>query len=139
MDETRVDRILETGLYVDDLARAKRFYLELFGFDVLLESDRLVAFDVAGKSVLLLFQRGESDQTMEAPGGFIPGHGASGIQHFAFAIDPNQIGPWEKKLAARGIAIESRVCWDRGSQSLYFRDPDGHSLELATPGLWRND
>jgi len=24
----------------------------------------------------------------------------------------------------------------RGGTSLYFRDPNGHMLELATPGLW---
>ena len=24
----------------------------------------------------------------------------------------------------------------RGGESIYFRDPDGHVLELATPGLW---
>ena len=26
--------------------------------------------------------------------------------------------------------------WPRGGESVYFRDPDGHLLELATPGLW---
>ncbi|MDQ3753396.1 MAG: glyoxalase, partial [Acidobacteriota bacterium] len=26
--------------------------------------------------------------------------------------------------------------WNRGGTSLYFRDPDNHLLELATPGLW---
>src|SRR6266702_2021059 len=24
----------------------------------------------------------------------------------------------------------------RGGSSIYFRDPDNHSVELATPGLW---
>jgi catechol 2,3-dioxygenase-like lactoylglutathione lyase family enzyme len=35
--------------------------------------------------------------------------------------------------------LESRlhlVALHRGGTSLYFRDPDGHLLELATPGLW---
>ena len=35
-------------------------------------------------------------------------------------------------------AVESRIGWLRGGTSLYFRDPDGHSLEVATPGLWPN-
>jgi len=37
---------------------------------------------------------------------------------------------------AEGIPIEDRKTWDRGGQSIYFRDPDGHLLELATPGVW---
>jgi catechol 2,3-dioxygenase-like lactoylglutathione lyase family enzyme len=28
------------------------------------------------------------------------------------------------------------VTWPLGGTSLYFRDPDGHLLELATPGIW---
>jgi catechol 2,3-dioxygenase-like lactoylglutathione lyase family enzyme len=43
---------------------------------------------------------------------------------------------WEGRLQERGIPIESRTTWSRGGTSLYFRDPDGHLLELATPGLW---
>ena len=35
-----------------------------------------------------------------------------------------------------GVAIEGRNDWSRGGRSIYFRDPDRHLLELATPGLW---
>ena len=35
-----------------------------------------------------------------------------------------------------GIAVEGRTTWSRGGISIYFRDPDGHLVELATPGLW---
>jgi catechol 2,3-dioxygenase-like lactoylglutathione lyase family enzyme len=39
-------------------------------------------------------------------------------------------------LASGGVTIEARNNWERGGRSIYFRDPDGHLLELATPGLW---
>jgi catechol 2,3-dioxygenase-like lactoylglutathione lyase family enzyme len=39
-------------------------------------------------------------------------------------------------LREQGVAIEGRTDWSRGGHSIYFRDPDGHLLELATPGLW---
>jgi catechol 2,3-dioxygenase-like lactoylglutathione lyase family enzyme len=56
--------------------------------------------------------------------------------HLAFSIDPDEITRWEKKLADHAVAVESRVRWSRGGSSLYFRDPDNHSIELAAPGTW---
>jgi hypothetical protein len=38
-----------------------------------------------------------------------------------------------------GVVLETRLDWPKGASSLYFRDPDGHSLELGTSGLWEND
>ena len=57
-------------------------------------------------------------------------------QHLCFAMPWGELASWEAHLAADGIAIESRITWPRGGTSLYLRDPDGHSLEIATPGLW---
>jgi catechol 2,3-dioxygenase-like lactoylglutathione lyase family enzyme len=54
----------------------------------------------------------------------------------AFSIAAGALADWEARLAEAGVAIESRVKWPRGGESIYFRDPDGHVLELATPGLW---
>jgi predicted enzyme related to lactoylglutathione lyase len=34
------------------------------------------------------------------------------------------------------VAIEKIVDWPGGGRSLYFRDPAGNSLELATPRIW---
>ena len=39
-------RILETALYVEDVARAREFYVRLFGFPVVMEDDRLCALRV---------------------------------------------------------------------------------------------
>ena len=52
----RVSGIIETALYVANLASSAAFYRRRFGFGTLLESERLVALDVAGRNVLLLFQ-----------------------------------------------------------------------------------
>jgi catechol 2,3-dioxygenase-like lactoylglutathione lyase family enzyme len=103
----------------------------------MLTSERLVAFDAGEGTVLLLFQRGAA-APLETPGGLIPGHASGGPGHLAFAIDAASLAAWESRLVALGIAIESRVKWDAGGTSVYFRDPDDRSIELATPGLWPN-
>jgi catechol 2,3-dioxygenase-like lactoylglutathione lyase family enzyme len=119
--------ILESALYVSDLDRAEAFYQRLFGFErIATDPGRLYALGVAGRQVLLLFQQGKS-----------PDHDGQGRLHLAFAVPAASLAEWEALLAQHGVAVEQRKAWDRGGQSIYFRDPDGHLLELATPGVWR--
>lgn len=135
----RVERVLETALYVNDVNRAVEFYQRVLGFGLLTKSgelERLAAMDVGGKHVLLLFKSGETWKDVILPGGRIPGFDGKGSGHTAFPIAASEWEAWEKQLAACGVAIESTVEWERGGRSLYFRDPDGNLLELATPGVW---
>jgi catechol 2,3-dioxygenase-like lactoylglutathione lyase family enzyme len=128
-------RILETALYCEDLAATAAFYESLLDLKPMLSGDRLVAFDAGQQTVLLLFQRGNSG-ALETAGGLVPGHSGSGPVHLAFAVDTGDMPAWETRLNQLAIPIESRVRWERGGTSLYFRDPDGRSIELATPGIW---
>jgi len=98
----------------------------------------MVAMGVPGGGVLLLFRKGGSAEPSETPFGTIPAHDGDGRLHLAFAIPRGELDRWESHLAAQGIEIESRITWARGGTSLYFRDPDGNSVEVATPGLWPN-
>jgi catechol 2,3-dioxygenase-like lactoylglutathione lyase family enzyme len=129
-------RVLESALYVDDLARSRAFYVDVLGAAVLLDTPRLVALDVAGTSVLLLFKRGATTEPLPTAGGVVPPHGAAGPQHLAFAVTAEALDGWRTHLVASGITLESEVTWPRGGTSLYVRDPDGHSIEFVTPGLW---
>ena len=135
-DAARIDGILETVLYVTDIDRAAVLYGDVLGLPVIFSDDRMRTYDVGGRGTLLLFVQGGTLRDVQTPFGTIPAHDARGCQHLAFAIAKDALEPWRDRLAARGIAIESRVDWPRGGVSLYFRDPDGHLLELATPGLW---
>jgi catechol 2,3-dioxygenase-like lactoylglutathione lyase family enzyme len=132
----RLAGVLETALYVDDLLRARRFYEDVMGLIAAFADQRLAAYEVAPGSVLLLFPRGETLETVVMPGGTIPPHDGHGPLHVAFAIARADLAAWEAHLAAHAVPIEGRTEWPRGGTSLYFRDPDGHLLELATPGLW---
>ena len=131
----KIRRILETALYCDDLARTARFYETLLDVSPMLSGDRLVALDAGEGTVLLLFQRGNSGP-LATDGGLVPGHDGAGPVHLAFAIGRDDLRGWERRLGELGIAIESRVTWERGGESIYFRDPENRSVELATPGIW---
>ena len=123
--------ILETCLYVNDLAAAERFYSQALGLAVHSRQEERHVFFRCGRGMLLLF---DPDQSTSP--GDIPSHGAHGPGHVAFAIQEVELPAWKKHLELQNIAIEKVVSWPRGGQSLYFRDPAGNSLELATPKIW---
>jgi catechol 2,3-dioxygenase-like lactoylglutathione lyase family enzyme len=132
----RLNGILETAIHVRDLSASAGFYQQVLGLELIERSERLCALSVAGRHLLLLFLQGGSSKPLETAGGMIPPHDGSGSLHFAFAIDRIELEPWVERLRERGVALESRVDWELGGTSLYFRDPDGHLVELATPGNW---
>ena len=135
----RISGVLDPSLYCDDLDAAVAFYHGLFGFPPLFHDARMAALEVPGGQVLLLFRRGATLEPAPGPGGgIIPPHHGEGPLHLCFAIPFGELAAWEAYLLARGVAVESRLTWARGGTSLYFRDPEGNSLEVATPGLWPN-
>jgi len=113
-----------------------RFYRDQLGLRLLESGERLCVFSVADKQVLIVFRSGGTLEPIHTPGGMIPPHGAAGQLHVAFAVSKEDFTSWEKHLPARGVPIESKMSWPLGGQSLYFRDPDNHLVELATPGIW---
>ena len=132
----KLEGILETAIHTEDMARSRAFYEGVLGLALIYSDDRLSAYAVAGRDVLLVFRKGAAMQTVTLPSGTIPGHGGDGALHVAFAIAKDELDRWEVHLASRGVVVEGRNDWERGGRSIYFRDPDGHLLELATPGLW---
>ena len=136
----RVSQVLETSLYVDDLTRSRLFYEAVLGFLTVFQDDRMCAMEVPGEQVLLLFRHGMTNTPAPGPepGSVIPPHHGRGALHLAFAIPFGELAAWKQHLARHEVPLESEVDWPRGGSSLYFRDPDGHSLEVATPGLWAN-
>jgi hypothetical protein len=39
-------------------------------------------------------------------------------------------------LNQKNIKIEKEVTWQKGSNSIYFRDPVENLVEIITPGSW---
>lgn len=129
--------VLETCLYAEDLNRTANFYVEVFGFPVLVRDERLCAFESGDQRILILFQRNSTLEAIELSGGIVPPHNGQGAAHIAFAIASHDYEQWLTHLAALQVAVESEVRWPLGGRSLYLRDPDQHLVELVTPGVWR--
>lgn len=126
----KIDGILESSLYVADVARSVQFYQRIFGFQVIAGfGERGCAMDAGDHQVLLLFKKGGS-LAIHSP------HDGNGELHLAFAISAAELAAWEAWLAENGIAVEEKRTWELGGQSIYFRDPDRHLIEVATPGTW---
>ena len=129
--------MLETAVYAEDLEAAERFYGGVLGMPgISAVPGRHLVFR-SRDSVLLVFNPRQTErEQVVINGGPIPLHGARGAGHVAFAVAPGELDAWRRHLRAAGVVIESEVSWPNGAHSLYFRDPAGNSLELATPDMW---
>ena len=128
----RISGILETALYVNDLHQSVEFYQRLFELTTLHSSERLVVLRVAPGQVLLIMKQGTSAEPSLMSFGVIPASNGAGQQHVAFGIGPDQIDEWRDRLQQYAVEVESALEWPEGGHSLYFRDPDGHCIELKT-------
>lgn len=129
--------ILESALYVTDLAAAEAFYANVLGLEMLGKVEGRHVFFRCGSGVLLLFNA-EATKIPPAPDARlkVPPHGTVGDGHLCFAASADEIGRWKARLEAKDIAIESDFEWPQGGRSIYFRDPSGNSIEFAEPRIW---
>lgn len=131
----QVEQILETCLYVDDLEAAEEFYSRVLGLVVFSRVKGRHVFFRCGQGVFLLFNPA---RTIKPEGDLpVPTHGAHGPGHVSFAMSPVDIPVWREHLRQNNVATEAEITWPSGGFSLYFRDPAGNSVELATPQTWR--
>lgn len=128
--------ILESVLYVDDLAAARAFYTEVLGFALFSEEPGRHVFFRCGAQMLLLFDARATEAVSPDSPLPVPPHGARGPGHVCFRAEGEEIGRWRERLGAKGVAIEADFEWPQGGRSIYFRDPSGNSLEFAEPRIW---
>ena len=132
----RIRGVLETSLYTDDLHAAETFYTDVLGLEVFVKDEGRHVFFRCGNGMLLVFDPDASAGPAGEGGMDVPRHGAHGPGHMAFAIRADEVDVWRQCLVTAGVEIERDFTWPHGGHSLYFRDPAGNSLELATPALW---
>ena len=131
----QVRDILETCLYAEDLPAAEIFYRTILGLEVIARLEGRHVFFKCGNRVFLIFNPAKTRES----GADFPPHGAHGPGHAAFAVTMSELPAWRAFLIQNGVLVEREVTWPKGGRSLYFRDPAGNSIELATPKIWDID
>jgi glyoxylase I family protein len=116
------------AIIASDYLVSKKFYTEVLGFAVLLETYRKdrdsYKLDLAinGKYQLELFSFPEFRERASFPE-------AQGLRHLAFAVD--DIDASVAELIAKGVAVQQiRTDELTGRKFAFFNDPNGQPLEL---------
>jgi catechol 2,3-dioxygenase-like lactoylglutathione lyase family enzyme len=124
-------QIKETSLYIRDLEISRKFYEEKLGLEVIAKVENRHIFFRAGRSVLLCFisEVTKYDQSM-------PSHFANGNIHLAFEVKAEDYYLWKENVKEKDIKIVQEQLWKKDLESFYFRDPDGHLLEVIPKGIW---
>lgn len=108
-----VDHIV---LHVNDVRRSKKFYTEILGMTVYREDDGQV-FMHAGRQGVALFKK--EDNTPLTAG--------NDLNHLALNVATGTYETLKAELETHGVEVSGRPGEDR---CIYFRDPDGHRLQL---------
>ena len=125
----QLDGISHFGLNVTNMERAEKFYTGVLGFPVLMRTKtqgglQHIELD-AGNVAIALFESPQLDlkaahKTMTD----------DGYLHFAFGATYDRFDATLQALREGGVKMDSEPRdWGK-SVSVYFRDPDGHQLEI---------
>ena len=126
-----ITQIKETCLYSKHLEETKEFYTEYLGLKVFHYELGKHLFLRAGSSMLLFFNPEDSKLKITPPP-----HYGNGKMHVAFEIPISDYESVKQSMVNSGIHITHEEIWSESNRSFYFNDPNGHVLEIVTPGLW---
>lgn len=131
-DVQRIDHVV---LRVRDLSRSVAFYGDVLGCRVERRRDHLGLVHLrAGASMIDLVA---IDGKLGARGGAPAGAGGRNVDHLCLRIEPFDESALVAHLAAFGVLPDGPADVNFGAEgdgpSLYFRDPDGNTVELKGP------
>ena len=111
--ELKIDKVIETVLYVSDIERADAFIERCCNCRRWSPTNGFCAYNVGDRSVLLLFIEGDSLRGAHYPTGLFP-RTMAGPAHIGLAVAKDQLPHWERHLMANGVG-------DRGADALGTR------------------
>lgn len=114
-------------LFVEDLAAARQFYLDVFGLPVFFENDDSAVFRF-GDTLVNLLRIGQASELI----GPAPVAGREAGARFQFTVEVDDVDAMCAKLSARGVELlNGPVNRPWGPRTASFMDPAGHIWEIA--------
>jgi catechol 2,3-dioxygenase-like lactoylglutathione lyase family enzyme len=122
----QLEGIDHVALGARDIERSVKWYIEVLGFERIHEGmwDGVPTFIGKGNTGIALFPASANAKSTPSTGRGIR------MLHLAFRADRNGFLAAQRELEKRGIKFEFED--HEISHSIYFRDPDGHQLEITT-------
>ena len=116
IETTGIDHVV---LHVNDVQRSKKFYTEVLGMTPYREDDGQVFLHAGQQGVALFRKEGGTPLTA-----------GNDLNHLALNVGAVSYETLKAELEKHGVAVTGRPSEDR---CIYFRDPDGHRLQLVIP------
>lgn len=122
-----LEGIDHVALAVRDIERSAQWYIDVLGFERRYSGqwNGVPTFIGVGGTALALFPAHRDQPEI--------GKKVPGMLHLAFRANQANFATAQRELSAHGIAFEFQD--HHISHSIYFRDPDGHELEITTYDL----
>ena len=121
-----IDALDHVALSVRDVASSAQWYAEVLGFKRLHEDkwNGIPVFVGNGAAAIALFPAAEEVGSVSTD------RAAARTLHFAFRTDRENFLRAQDELKERAIPFNFQD--HEISHSIYFRDPDGHKIEITT-------
>jgi catechol 2,3-dioxygenase-like lactoylglutathione lyase family enzyme len=124
MDRPAHDGLRHLALHARDLDAMKRFYIDVLGFTVEWNrSDNIYLSSGIDNLALHRAARWVGRQTVSTN---------QALDHLGLIVrTPDDVDKWAAFLESKGVTVAAKPRTHRdGARSLYFRDPDGNSIQI---------
>ena len=130
MPKSAIRGLEEVNLWVKDIAKMRRFYVEVLGLSPIHESKRHIFLRVAEgygghPQVVALFNSKLHGVRIK------PDVARTTLNHFAFSVGLEEFGNEKKRLRNLGLDLREELHREPHWRSLYFHDPEGNQIEFV--------